>query len=140
MRQAQASEQTHLTAVTWRSLALAFVRYGIGGAMIFVGIVLLIAVPGDVGAYGFASAVGAGSSVLLLNFLYRMSVSGEHDREREEQARRYFDEHGEWPEDEEPKTQTRTWILPAGAVTFEQEQRERQAHARATDLSASSTV
>jgi hypothetical protein len=97
--------------------------------MILGGIVALVAVEGDVGAYGFASAVGAGLSVLLLNLLYRMSVSGDRDREREEEARRYFDEHGAWPEDEEApiRVSERRWTLPAGAVTSEQEERERRA-------------
>jgi hypothetical protein len=36
--------------------------------------------------------------VLLLNLLFRMGVEGDRDREREEAARRYFDEHGHWPD------------------------------------------
>jgi hypothetical protein len=115
----------------WRAAALFAVRYGIGGALILSGIVLLLAVEGDLGAYGFASAVGAGLSVLLLNLLYRMSVSGDRDREREEDARRYFDAHGVWPEDEEaPKrVSARRWTLPAGAVTAAQEEQERRVSA-----------
>lgn len=95
--------------------------------MILGGIVVLLAVGGDLGAYGLASAVGAGLSVLLLNLLYRMSVSGDRGREREEEARRYFDEHGVWPEDDEPtkRASSRRWTLPDGVVTAEQEERER---------------
>ena len=110
----------------WRAAGLFTVRYGLGGAMILGGIVVLLAVGGDLGAYGFASAVGAGLSVLLLNLLYRMSVSGDRDREREEETRRYFDEHGAWPEDEAPRpASARRWTLPAGAVSAEREERER---------------
>jgi hypothetical protein len=99
--------------------------------MIVAGIVVLFAVDGDLGAYGFASAVGAGLSVLLLNLLYRMSVSGERDREREEQARRYFDEHGVWPDDEQASERSpRRWTLPVGVVTAEEEERERAAASR----------
>jgi hypothetical protein len=96
--------------------------------MILAGIVVLVAVGGDVGAYGFASAVGAGLSVLLLNLLYRMSASGDRDRDREEKARRYFDAHGVWPDEEEaPKPlPERRWALPAGAVTASQEHHERR--------------
>lgn len=36
-------------------------------------------------------AVGGGLSVVLLNFLFRLSVSSEADRAEEEQARVYFD-------------------------------------------------
>jgi hypothetical protein len=115
------------SSAPWRAAGLFAVRYGLGAAMILGGIVVLLAVGGDLGAYGLASAVGAGLSVLLLNLLYRMSVSGDRDREREEEARRYFDEHGVWPEDDEPskRASRRRWTLPDGAVTAEQEERER---------------
>ena len=39
--------------------------------------------------------------VWLINWLFRMSVESNRDREREEQAREYFDRHGRWPEEEE---------------------------------------
>jgi hypothetical protein len=95
--------------------------------MILAGIVVLIVVGGDLGAYGLASGVGAGLSVLLLNLLYRMSVSGDRDRAREEAARRHFDAYGVWPEDEEPRKRVSgpRWRLPEGTVTLEQEERER---------------
>ena len=116
------------TGGPWRVAALFAVRYGLGGAMILAGIVVLLAVEGDLGAYGFASAVGAGLAVLLLNLMYRMGVSGDLDREREEDARSYFDEHGEWPEDEEaPKhIAERRWIPPDVLATVEQEEPERR--------------
>jgi len=99
---------------------MLIVRYGIGGIMVLGGIVMLILSPAGLGVDGFAMAVGGGLSVLLLNFMYRLSVSSELDREREEQARAYFDEHGDWPEDE-PTEPWHKWVLPAGAVSFEQE-------------------
>jgi drug/metabolite transporter (DMT)-like permease len=53
---------------------------------------------------GHTSAAGAGVVLLgiavmvwLLNWLFRLSVESNRDREREEEARRYFDEHGRWP-------------------------------------------
>jgi hypothetical protein len=94
------------------------VRYGIGIAMVIAGIVLLITVPGT-GVDGFALAVGGGLAVILLNVLFRLGVSGDEERAREEQARLYFDEHGEWPDDPPPKR--RKWNLPAGVVTPEDE-------------------
>jgi hypothetical protein len=89
--------------------------------------VVLAVVPGDMGVLGFASAVGAGLSVVLLNFLYRLSVSGDSEREREEEARRYLDEHGVWPDDEETREHpsTRRWVLPRGAVLEERGERWR---------------
>lgn len=36
-------------------------------------------------------------TVWLLNWLYRLGVQSANDRDREERAREYFDEHGRWP-------------------------------------------
>jgi hypothetical protein len=80
---------------------MLIVRYGIGGAMVLGGIVLLVISPSGLGVEGFGMAAGGGLAVLLLNLLYRVGVSGEKEREREEQARIYFDEHGVWPEEDE---------------------------------------
>jgi hypothetical protein len=95
--------------------------------MIVPGIVVFLAVGGDLGAYGLASAIGAGLSVMLLNLLFRMSVSGDRDRAREEEVRRYFDEHGVWPDDEDEGAQKRVsgrqWTLPRGAVLADEADR-----------------
>ena len=74
-------------------------RYGIAGVLILAGQVVLLADSGPNGSgwEGWALFTGAGLAVLLLNLLFRMGVEGERDREREEAARRYFDEHGRWP-------------------------------------------
>jgi hypothetical protein len=98
------------------------VGYGLGAVMVIAGIVLVAANPGGFGVDGFAMAVGGGLAVLLINVLFRLSVSSNDDREREEQARRYLDEHGVWPEEEEPPG--RRWTLPQGIVTPEDEQRD----------------
>jgi lysylphosphatidylglycerol synthetase-like protein (DUF2156 family) len=37
--------------------------------------------------------------VWMINWMFRMSVSSNEDRDREEEARRYFDEHGRWPDE-----------------------------------------
>lgn len=76
------------------------VRYGIAGVLIIAGQVVLIVDTGPTGAgwEGWALFTGAGLAILLLNLLFRMGVEGDRDREREENARRYFDEHGRWPD------------------------------------------
>jgi hypothetical protein len=79
-----------------------FVRYGIGWIMVVAGFVLLGLNPGGFGVEGFSMSVGAGLSVLMLNWMFRLGVSGDRERDREEQARRYLERHGHWP-DEEPK-------------------------------------
>ncbi len=93
--------------------------------MVLGGIVMLIVSPAGLGVDGFAMAVGGGLSVLLINFLFRLGVSGDREREQEEKAREYFDEHGEWPE-EDDQPRGRTWVLPVGVKTFEQEEAERR--------------
>jgi lysylphosphatidylglycerol synthetase-like protein (DUF2156 family) len=37
--------------------------------------------------------------VWMLNWMFRMSVESNRDREREEAARDYFDRHGRWPDE-----------------------------------------
>lgn len=83
-----------------RPLLVFTVRYGIAAALIIAGQVVLAADtgPGGSGWEGWALFTGAGIAVLLLNLLFRMGVEGDKQREREERARRYFDEHGRWPE------------------------------------------
>jgi hypothetical protein len=50
-------------------------------------------------AAGGVVLLGAAVMVWMLNWLFRMSVESNRDREREEEARRYFDEHGRWPDE-----------------------------------------
>ncbi len=35
--------------------------------------------------------------VLMINWMFRMSVQSNRERDQEEEARRYFDQHGRWP-------------------------------------------
>ena len=70
---------------------------------------LTIAVAGVVAiVVGHARTPVAGAGVVLLgtalivwmiNWMFRMSVESNRDREQEEEARRYFDEHGRWPDE-----------------------------------------
>jgi hypothetical protein len=78
-----------------------FVRYGIGGVMILGGILVLIISPDGFGTEGFSMAVGGGLSVILLNWLFRLGVSGDRERQQEEEARAYFDRHGRWPDEDD---------------------------------------
>ncbi len=112
--------QSHLTLA---SAGLLFVRYGIGAVMVIAGVVLLITVPGT-GVDGFAMAVGRGLAVVLINVLFRFGAEGDRERFAEEQARQFFDEHGVWPDELPPRE--KQWRLPAGVVTPEQEQAERE--------------
>ncbi len=86
--------------MTSRGAWMLVVRYGIGGAMVLAGVVLLVINQSGIGVDGFAMGAGGGLSVLLINFLFRLGVSGDREREAEERARRYFDEHGRWPDED----------------------------------------
>jgi hypothetical protein len=112
---------------------MLIVRYGIGGVMVLAGIVMLIVAPSDLGVEGFGMAAGGGLAVLLLNLLYRVGVSGDLEREQEERAREYFDEHGVWPDEEVPTG--RAWRLAPGVQTLEDEAREREHGHRPHDRS-----
>ena len=76
------------------------VRYGIPLVLVVAGVVVS-ATAGGVGLAAGALFFSAGTAVLLLNVLYRIGVEGDKERDREEAARRYFDEHGHWPDEPE---------------------------------------
>ena len=78
-------------------MALLAIRYGIPAVLLIAG-VIVTATAGNVGLAAGALFFSAGSAVLLLNVLYRIGVQGDEERDREEAARRYFDEHGHWPD------------------------------------------
>ena len=85
----------------WRD-PLFLVRWALPGLVIGAGFIILVVRRDTIGVEAFALLLGAGLSIWLLNFLYRLSVSGNRDRDDEERARRYFDEHGHWPDEEAP--------------------------------------
>ncbi len=80
-------------------VVLKLVRYAIPTVFIIAGI-LALSFGSEATRYEmFGMCVGAGLSLLLFTFFFRMGVSGERDREQEEEARRYLTKHGHWPDD-----------------------------------------
>jgi hypothetical protein len=79
-----------------KRLGMAAVRYGIPLAMAIAGIVAL-AIGGDAAGAGIV-LIGSGAIVLLLNVLFRISIVSNRERDVEEEARRYYDRHGHWPD------------------------------------------
>jgi len=77
---------------------VSFVRYGIPVLFAVAGAVAALIDPGGTGLEAWAMFTGAGFAVLLLNLLHRIGVEGDVDRTSEDRARRYFDEHGHWPD------------------------------------------
>jgi uncharacterized membrane protein YoaK (UPF0700 family) len=76
-------------------MALHAIRYGIPLVLLIAGVVVGALAESIAAAALFFSAATA---VLLLNVLYRIGVQGDRDRDNEEAARAYFDEHGRWPD------------------------------------------
>lgn len=74
-------------------------RYVVPAILVIFGVVYAI-VDWPSGAEAFSLFAGAGLSIFLLNLLFRIGVQGDADRDREDEARAYFDEHGVWPSDE----------------------------------------
>jgi hypothetical protein len=76
------------------------VRYGVPVVIFLAGVVVFAVVSDREVAIEIGCMFwGAAIAVFLLNFFFRMGVSGEVDRDREEEARDYFDEHGRWPDE-----------------------------------------
>jgi hypothetical protein len=77
-----------------------FIRVVLPGLLMVAGIIVILA--------GLASEealqVGiplfsAGASIWFVNFLWRIGVSGDKDRDVEGEARDYFAKHGHWPDE-----------------------------------------
>jgi len=81
-------------------MALYAIRYGIPLVLLIAG-TIVTATAGGVGVAAGALFFSAASAVLLLNVLYRIGVEGDKERDTEQSARDFFDEHGYWP-DESP--------------------------------------
>ncbi len=77
-------------------MALHAIRYGLPLAILIAGIVVVATLGGGFAA--FALFFSAATAILLLNVLFRIGVEGDKERDREEAARAYFDEHGRWPD------------------------------------------
>jgi len=80
-------------------MLLQFTRIWLPAIVVLIGIVLMIAGGDDNALEGGGAIVGAGLAIWLLNWLHRIGVSGESARDEEEEARRFFDAHGHWPDE-----------------------------------------
>jgi drug/metabolite transporter (DMT)-like permease len=87
--------------MTGRRLLLTATRWGVPLAMAGAGIAAIVVEHGrddSTSAAGVALIIGA-VIVWMINWMFRMSVQSNRDRDREEEARRYFDLHGRWPDE-----------------------------------------
>jgi hypothetical protein len=81
-------------------MGLHAIRYGIPLVLLIAG-TIVAATAGGVGIAAGALFFSAASAVLLLNVLYRIGVEGDKERDTEQSARDFFDEHGRWPDEPE---------------------------------------
>jgi lysylphosphatidylglycerol synthetase-like protein (DUF2156 family) len=87
---------------------LKFTRIWLPLTVAVIGVVLIIIGDAKVhGKLGGDTMAAAGVAfviialiVWLLNWLFRMSVQSNREREQEEKAREYFDTHGHWPDEQ----------------------------------------
>jgi lysylphosphatidylglycerol synthetase-like protein (DUF2156 family) len=86
--------------------ALAAIRVWLPLGIGIAGVVAIV-IGGTGSSHHSPTLAAAGVSLLLaalivwmINWLFRMSVQSNRDRELEERAREYFDEHGRWPDED----------------------------------------
>ncbi|MDQ6818334.1 MAG: hypothetical protein M3018_13145 [Actinomycetota bacterium] len=86
---------------------LAATRLWLPVAIATAGVVLIVAgqarsgsgLNDSLAAVGVALIIAA-LIVWMINWMFRMSVESNRDREREEAAREYFTRHGRWPDED----------------------------------------
>lgn len=79
-----------------RRWLLTGIRYVLPVVVTICGVVIM-AFGSETDLEGGASIVSAGLAIYFLNWLYRIGVSGDRERDTEEAAREYFAQHGRWP-------------------------------------------
>jgi hypothetical protein len=72
------------------------VRWGIPLGLLVAGAVIVWGT--DIEGVGEA-LIAASVCVVIANSLFRFAFTDSKDRDREERAREYFDEHGRWPDE-----------------------------------------
>jgi hypothetical protein len=73
-------------------------RYVLPAVVVLAGLIVM-AFGSEVDLEGGASIVSAGLAIYAMNWLYRASVNGDRERDEEDAARSYLDEHGRWPDE-----------------------------------------
>jgi hypothetical protein len=80
-----------------RGPLIVVVRYALPAVIVLTGLILTIAGGSDTVVAAGVALIGVGMLVALLNVLMRLGIASSRDRERKEEARRFFDRHGRWP-------------------------------------------
>jgi len=95
------------------STVMQITRYWLPGAIALVGVVLIVighaAYSESTGSHSLESATGVALLLValivwMINWMYRLSIRSNVEREDEERARDHFSRTGRWPEDEDPRS------------------------------------
>ncbi len=83
-------------------MLLKLIRFWVPTLLCVGGVVIILVGAASGGDLEDSLTIGipvfsAGASIWLLNFLYRVGVTGDQERDEEEDARSYFATHGHWP-------------------------------------------
>lgn len=81
-------------------MILFAVRILLPAAIAAAGVVLLLVGGGENEAGAGVALIGCAVVVVMFNLFLRLGVRDAADRDREEAAREYFDQHGRWPDEE----------------------------------------
>jgi protein-S-isoprenylcysteine O-methyltransferase Ste14 len=96
--------------LTFGRLMVGFTRVWLPLLIAAVGVALIVVGHGSyselANTHSLESATGVSLIIVavivwMINWLYRLGVSSNEEREDEERAREYFDRTGRWPEDED---------------------------------------
>jgi hypothetical protein len=90
--------------------------------VVLIGVIAMVLATDLAGFEGGALIVSAGLSIWLLNWLYRVGIAGEGERQAEDDARTYFARNGHWPDE-----------APPAARAPERDERPAHPHRRAVE-------
>jgi hypothetical protein len=79
------------------SVPMILLRYVLPGVVVLAGLIVM-AMGSESAVEGGAGIVSAGIAIFFINWLFRAGAAGERERDREDEAREYFDRHGHWPD------------------------------------------
>lgn len=80
-----------------RRLALHAMRYVLPGGVVIAGLIVM-ALGSESDLEGGAGIISAGLAIFFINWLFRVGVAGERERDAEDAARAHFERYGRWPD------------------------------------------
>ena len=86
---------------------LIVVRYVLPALLTLAGLIVIVIEPRGTALEGGLGVLGAGIALFLFAFLAKLSMHDTHIEE-EEAARRFFDRHGYWPDEDPSKARPGT--------------------------------